>query len=200
VTDVSATQEMYGRLPWFHPEGLTTDQREYYDRLVSGPRKSWVADEQGRLHGAFNARLLDPAVGTAIQELGAVLRWKTLALTDRQRQVAILETLRHEQCEFEWGPHSRVALDAGLLPDQVSAIRHGVGAPTLEPAETLTRQVAQALLVERDIDDDLFDRAERELGLPALFDLVSLVAHYQHTALALRVWRVPVEEEVDGGR
>ena len=187
------TEEKYGRLHWFRPEELTDDQRVYYDRLMSGPRKSWVAGEHGRLHRAFNARLLDPAVCTTIQELGAVLGFGTPALTDRQREIAILETVGHEQCELEWAAHRKAGLNAGLRPEKIAAIDDGVDRATFQAAETLTRQVVQALLVERDLDEALFERAEREIGLAALFDLISLVAHYQHTALALRVWRVPVE-------
>ena len=67
--------DRYGRLPWFRPGDLTAEQRNYYDRLTSGPRnKASLLDTQGRLKGAFNARLLDPPVGTAIEQLGAVLR------------------------------------------------------------------------------------------------------------------------------
>lgn len=197
------TGEMYGRLRWFTPGELDDEQRAYYDDLMSGPRdKSWVSDEEGRLTGAFNARLLDPAVGTAIQQLGAALRFGTPALSDRQREIAILETIRHERCAYEWEPHCQAGLRAGLLAEEIAAIGDGADGSTFDAAETVTRQVAQALLVERDIDDALFGRAEREIGLVAIFDLVSLVAYYQHTALALRVWRVPVEkgDGTDGER
>ncbi len=64
------TRDFHGRLPWLRPDELDEEQRAYYDRLLSGPRdRDTVVDEHGRLHGAFNARLLDPAVGTAIQQL-----------------------------------------------------------------------------------------------------------------------------------
>lgn len=190
----------YGRLHWFTPDELNHEQRAFYDELMSGPRDtSWVSDEHGRLTGAFNARLLDPAVGTAIQALGAALRFSTPALSDRQREIAILETVRHEQCMYEWVAHSQAGLRAGLLPGEIAAIRDGEGHVTFDAAESLTREVAQALLVERDLDDALFERAEGEIGLVAIFDLVSLVAYYQHTALAVRVWRVPMEDG-DGER
>src|SRR6185503_10302862 len=93
----------YGRLRLLTRDELTEQQREYYDHLMAGPRpKSAIVDEQGRLIGGFNSRLLDPVVGMAIQELGAALRFNTPALSDRQREIAILETVRHERCEYEW--------------------------------------------------------------------------------------------------
>lgn len=188
--------QMYGRLPWLRPEEMTEEQREYYQRLTDGPRdKSSLLDPAGRLRGAFNARLLHPAVGTAIQELGAVLRFATPALTGRQRELAILETAHHEGSAYEWHAHRRTGLKAGLLPEEIAAIAADRAAETLSPEEQVTREVVRALLTERDLGDDLFARASGALGLVAVFDVLSLVGHYQHTALALRVWRVPTEAD-----
>lgn len=185
-------RERHGRLPWFQPEDLTPEQREYYDRLLSGPRNtSTLVDERGRLQGAFNARLLDPPLGTANEQLGAVLRFGTPALTGRQRETAILEVARFERSGYEWLAHSRTALAAGVTAEEIDAIRHGGDALTFSERERLTRRVVQALTTERDLAEDLYEEAAAGLGLVALFDLISLVGYYQHTALALRVWRVP---------
>lgn len=191
-------QERQGRLPWFLPQELTAGQREYYDGLLAGPRdNAALIDERGRLHGPFNARLLDPKVGTAVQRLGAVLRFDTPALTGRQRELAILEVARHEKSGYEWLAHSRTGLTAGLLPEEIRALRDGLDAQTFQPAEKLTRRVVQALVREQDLSDELFAEAARALGLVAVFDLISLVGYYRHTALSLRVWRVPLGEPGD---
>jgi 4-carboxymuconolactone decarboxylase len=88
----------HGRLHWYTPDELDADQRAYYDELLSGPRDPrGLIDEEGRLTGAFNARVLDPKVGMVIQELGAAL-WFGTVLTDRQREVAILTVAEAEQC------------------------------------------------------------------------------------------------------
>jgi alkylhydroperoxidase family enzyme len=194
--DGKGPEDRYGRLPWFRPGDLTVEQRNYYDRLTSGPRsKASLVDARGRLKGAFNARLLDPPVGTAIEQLGAVLRFGTPALAGRQREIAILEVARAERSGYEWRAHSAAGLATGLRPEELDAILDGRDLDTFSPAETLTRQVAQALVTERDLADSLFAAAEQDLGLTALFDLISLVGHYQHTALALRVWRVPLDPD-----
>jgi 4-carboxymuconolactone decarboxylase len=188
-------QAYHGRLPWLRPDDLTPEQRDYYDRLLSGPRnRAALVDEQGRLQGAFNARLLDPRVGTAIEQLGAVLRFATPALSGRQRELAILEVARSEKSGYEWGAHSRTGLAAGLRPEEIQAILSGQDAETFSADERLTRRVIAALTTHQDLPDTLFDEAAAGLGLVALFDLVSLVGYYQHTALALRVWRVPDDQ------
>jgi alkylhydroperoxidase family enzyme len=185
-------QERHGRLPWFRPEDFTAEQREYYDGLLSGPRDHRaVLDERGRLNGPFNARILDPRVGTAIERLGAVLRFATPALTGRQREMTILEIARSSKSGYEWVSHSKTALAAGLSADEIEAILRGQDTETFSAAEALTRRIVRTLTAERDLPDPLFGEAVDGLGLVTVFDLVSLVGYYQHTALALRVWRVP---------
>lgn len=183
---------LHGRLHWYTPDELNEPQRAYYDALVNGPRgKGSLTDEQGRLVGAFNARLLDPAVGDAIQRLGATLRFET-EIDDRMREIAVLEVAASERCNFEWRGHAAAALRAGASEAIVESIRTGTDCADCTEDEALARRVVRALIRDRDLDDELFAQAEQQLGLTVLFDLISLVGHYQHTALALRVWRVPL--------
>lgn len=187
----------YGRLPWWSPDELSESQRAYYYQLAAGPRKSSeIMTEDGRLKGPFNARLLHPELGTALQELSAVLRFKTPALSDRCRELTILETANHEQAEYEWNSHRRIGIGVGLTNEEIDAIRNGRECPTFDSSEQLVRLVVRSLLENRDLDDQLYDRAEKALGPVMIFDIVSLVGHYQHTALAMRVWRVPLPEGV----
>lgn len=186
------TEESHGRLPWLRPGELDEEQREYYDRLLNSPRdRAAYVDDEGRLHGAFNARLLDPPVGTAIQQLGAALRFGG-KLTAGQREIVILTVAQWHRSDFEWHGHAHGARTAGLTDDQLAALRAGSDVPGLSPPERLAREVAWTLLRTNDLSDAEFDAAQAVLGLPALFDVISLVGHYSHTALALRVWRVPL--------
>jgi 4-carboxymuconolactone decarboxylase len=184
---------MYGRARWLTPEELDADQRAYYETLTTGVRGRAMVDERGRLTGAFNARLLDPVVGTAIQELAAALRFRS-RIPARMRELVILEVARSERCSYEWAGHAKVALKAGLEPEALDAIRTGAPSDLLSGQERLAREVAQRLIRDHDLDDELFGRAAAALGPVVVFDIVSLVGHYQNTATALRVWRVPLGE------
>jgi len=77
------------RLPRFEPPALDAEQRSLYDaiaggRRAQGPQLFRLADAAGRLEGPFNAFLLQPRLGSALQALGASVRYDT-GLDDRCR-------------------------------------------------------------------------------------------------------------------
>ena len=183
----------YGRAKWFSPDELDEVQARYYTDLTSGPRGARVVSPEGRLMGAFNARLLDPKVGNAIQQLGAILRFET-NLSGREREFVILETANSERCNFEWSGHADLARKHGATEEELQAILDGTDVPTFTPEERVLRELAQSLIVDRDVSDDLFARADAIVGQPKIFDTISLVGYYQNTAVALRAWRVPLRE------
>jgi alkylhydroperoxidase family enzyme len=186
----------HGRLPWFAPDELSVEQRRLYDAIVGGPRSAGVrafdlTDREGRLNGPFNALLVSPEVGNAVQELGAAIRYRT-ALGARSREIAILELAAQRRCEFEWYAHERVGQAAGLTQSEIVALLEGADAPTFDAGEALVRRLVRALVVERDVGDPLFEEAQTQLGTRAVMELVTLVGYYDLLALSLRVWRTPL--------
>ena len=174
----------HGRLDWFAPEELDEHQRALYDAILEGPRSSArrafpMTDPLGRFHGPFNAMLVDPVVGDAAQRLGAAVRYGT-TLEGRSRELAILEVARLHASDFEFYAHAAVGRSAGLSDD-----------------ETLIREVVVSLVERHDLDDALYAHAVEVLGTVVVADLVVLVGFYEYTALALRVFRVPLPEGVE---
>jgi alkylhydroperoxidase family enzyme len=186
----------HGRLPWLEPEALSDEQRVLYDVIVGGPRGQGprafpLTDEAGRLNGPFNAMLMNPEVGTAVQELGAAIRYRS-SLPDRARELAILELAVLRRCAFEWYAHERVGRNVGLTADELEALRTGKPCATFSGQETLVRRLVDAIVKKRDLDDALFDEAQRELGEQMLTDLIALVGYYDLLALSLQLWRTPL--------
>ena len=186
------------RLHRYVPDELSPEQRRLYDAITQGPRSKGpqlvpLMDAEGRLEGPFNALLLSPDVGTALQELGSTIRYRT-ALSDRAREIAILEVSAHRHADFEWYAHERIGRAAGLSNDEIAAIRRGKKIATLDAGETLVRRLVRMLLRERDLDRSKFEEARDLLGARALMDLVALVGYYDTIALSLRVWRTPLPE------
>jgi 4-carboxymuconolactone decarboxylase len=184
---------LLGRAPWLSPAQFDEDQLAFYDELISGPRGREILDEQGRLTGAMNTRLLDPKVGAAIQKLGAVLRFEK-KISERWFEILLLEIFRHERNNVEWGSHARKAAATGLSAEAIDAIRLGRRSPDFTADEHVLRDVAREVLTDRDLSDETFETASTAFGLAILFDIISIIGYWQHTSLALKIWRVPLHQ------
>ena len=115
------------RIPKLAPSSLDAEQRSLYDaiaggRRAQGPQLFRLTDEAGRLEGPFNAFLLQPRLGAALQALGSSVRYDT-GLDDRCREIAILTVAAHWRSDFEWYAHEAVARAAGLTAPELAAIR-----------------------------------------------------------------------------
>ena len=117
------------RLPKLAPSALDDEQRALYDaitggRRAQGPQVFRLADPEGRLEGPFNAFLLQPRLGSALQALGSSVRYDT-GLGDRCREIAILVVAAHWRSDFEWYAHEAVARSVGLTDAELAAVRDG---------------------------------------------------------------------------
>ena len=182
------------RLPKLEPSALDAEQRSLYDaiaggRRAQGPQLFRLADADGRLEGPFNAFLLQPRLGSALQALGASVRYDT-GLDDRCREIAILIVAAHWRSDFEWHAHEAVGRAAGLGDAELAALREGRHAE-LAGRESVVARTAAALVTRGDLDDAEYGEAVGHLGPAGLFELLTLIGYYATLALQLRVFRVP---------
>ena len=214
------------RIPKLEPSALDDDQRSLYDaiaggRRAQGPQLFRLADSQGRLEGPFNAFLLQPRLGSALQALGSSVRYET-GLDDRCREIAILVVAAHWRSDFEWYAHEAVARSAGLGDPELAAVRNaglgdidpepaavrdaGLGAPELAAVrdgrhsalagrEAVVARTVAALAARGDLDDAEYREAVSQVGTAGVFELLTLVGYYATLALQLRVFRVPAPDD-----
>jgi len=185
------------RIGKFEPSALDAEQRSLYDaiaggRRAQGPQLFRLADADGRLEGPFNAFLLQPRLGSALQALGASVRYDT-GLDDRCREIAILVVAAHWRSDFEWHAHEAVGRAAGLGDAELAALREGRHAE-LAGRESVVARTAAALVTRGDLDDAEYGEAVGHLGPAGLFELLTLVGYYATLALQLRVFRVPAPD------
>ena len=179
------------------PSSLDEAQRSLYDaiaggRRAQGPQLFRLVDDRGRLEGPFNAFLLQPRLGSALQALGSSVRYDT-GLDDRCREIAILVVAAHWRSDFEWYAHEAVARSAGLDDAELAAVRQGRHAALTGPEAVVARTV-NALVVRGDLDDAEYLEAVEVVGTAGLFELLTLVGYYATLALQLRVFRVPAPD------
>jgi 4-carboxymuconolactone decarboxylase len=182
------------RLVPFRPADLDAEQRALYDTIVGGPRASGrqafpLTDGAGRLTGPFNAMLTAPALGTALQQVGAAIRYQT-TLTPRVREMAILAVAARWDSEFERYAHEPIGRAAGLTDTEIDRLRHGDLPELTEPAERAAMAFVRAAVTDEDVDDATYDSAVAAIGVRTVFELTTLVGYYATLALQLRIFRV----------
>jgi 4-carboxymuconolactone decarboxylase len=182
------------RLPSPTPEELNPEQRALYDEIVGGPRSAGpqlfeLVDRQGRLNGPFGIMLHSPAVGSALQAVGAAVRYRSV-LGDRMRELAILAVAAHWSSDFELYAHVPLARRAGLTEVEIDGLLAGAEVSFEDPAELAVLQVVRALLRASDLTEEQYAAGRDAIGEQGLVELTTLVGYYAALALQLRVFRV----------
>src|SRR5260370_34388340 len=106
------------RLAVLSSDEMTAEQVSVYREILSGrrgqgPRAVLLSSGAGGLAGPFNAMLYAPAVGHALQELGAAIRFRT-HLSPRIREMAILVVAQAWDSEYERASHKPIGRRGGL--------------------------------------------------------------------------------------
>jgi len=182
------------RLPNPTPEELDAEQRALYDEIAGGPRSAGprlfeLVDRQGRLNGPFGIMLHSPAVGGALQSVGAAVRYRSV-LPDRIRELAILSVAAHWNSDFELYAHVPLARHAGLTEAEVGELVAGAETSLEDPAERAVLEVVRALLRTSDLTEEHYVAGRDAIGEQGLVELTTLVGYYATLALQLRVFRV----------
>jgi len=185
-------QTMQGRVQPFEPGALEPAQRELFEAIAGGPRAQGpqhfaLTRPDGSLRGPFNAFLLAPELGGALQNLGAAIRYRG-ELTPRVREIAILLVAAHWDSEFEREAHEAVGAASGLRPDELAALRDGDA--TAFAGDEGVVAAATVQLLAGDLDNELWRVASEAIGAEVVFELTTLVGYYSTLALQLRVFRV----------
>lgn len=182
-----------GRFPLLTPAELSAEQRSVYDSVAGPPRGNGtftVVYDDGSLAGPFNAMLLAPTLGNAVQALGAVLRFDS-ALDGRLRELVICAISADLDSAYEWYAHSRVAATVGIDEGELEHLRAGRLPPTLSSAERAALDLTRVLLQDTAVDDDTHARVLSHFGHAGVAELTLLVGYYRMLAGLLAVGAVP---------
>ncbi|MCW2601420.1 MAG: carboxymuconolactone decarboxylase [Frankiales bacterium] len=182
------------RLPRPSPASLDPDQLTLYREIAQGrraavPQLFALTDPEGGLNGPFNAMLLSPPVGAALQALGSALRHST-SLSPRVREMAVLAVASAWDSAFERYAHEPLAGAAGLSHQEIAALSSGVDPGFVDPPEAAAFQLVTVLLAGGNLDDPTYSDTVNALGTREVFELSTLVGYYSTLALQPRVFAV----------
>lgn len=177
-----------GRISFPTPETMNAAQREVYDQIVSGPRRTLV--------GPLRAALHNPVLADRWQRLGQVLRFET-SIPAHLNELAILVTARRWNARLEWAIHEGDARRAGLDNAIIDAIRDGE-VPDFGSDTTAQEayEFSQQLIQNGDVGAQAYDAIVARWGEVGAVELTAVIGYYSMVALTLNVHRVPLPDGV----
>jgi len=169
------------RIKDLNPAAMTAEQQGVYQAIASGPR--------GQVRGPLAVWLHRPKLADRAQALGQYCRYET-SLAPRLSELAILTIGRIWGAEFEWWSHKKIALQAGVSPAVIEAIRTGVAPPFEHDDEALVHAFITALHDGRCISDAMYRDAVKLLGEGGVVDLVGIAGYYSLISMTIQVFQV----------
>jgi 4-carboxymuconolactone decarboxylase len=164
------------------PESLSPQQKVIYDR-IAGSRG-------GTVRGPFAIWMRLPAIAEAADKLGSTLR--QCSLDKRLFELMVLVIARHWSAQYEWFAHARHAIDVGIAPDVIEAIRNN-RKPTFDrDDERLIYDVVTEMNVSRTLSQPTYDRTVAMLGLERTIELITAIGFYTMVAIMLNGFDAPV--------
>ncbi len=183
---MNETMTMYSRLSELRPEAMSLKQKEVLEEILRGPRQN--------LDGPFLAWIHSPELANQAQRLGAFCRYHS-SIPLRFSELAILTTAALWQSQAEWLIHEPIALENGLSPDIVDALRVGREPHFEDEKERTVYQLTQSLYQHRRVPDALYNQARELFGEPALVELVGILGYYAMVAMTLNVFDVRLQTD-----
>jgi 4-carboxymuconolactone decarboxylase len=178
------------RIPLVEHDTLTPEQREVYERIVTGPR--------GAMVGPLRAVLHSPQLADDWQRLGAGLRYGT-TLPQRLKEIAILVTARRWNADLEWQIHERDARKAGVQDDVIEAIRTAAPPRFAEDDAREVYEFVRELHEAGRISAATYQAVHDRHGTVGIVELTAVVGYYTMVAMMLNAHEVSLPEGVGAG-
>jgi len=166
---------------------LRDDEMNDEQRLVA---KEIAGARGGVLGGPFAIWIREPEVAKRINHLSARLR-KGSGFEKRLVELIVLVITRQWKAQYAWRAHARQALDEGIAPEVIEAIRAGTAPPFARDDERLIYDVIAELTETRALSDATYARGLAALGEALMIELVTTAGLYTMIAMTLAVFDVP---------
>jgi 4-carboxymuconolactone decarboxylase len=171
-----------GRFSMVPREQRTAEQAAVLTEITEGPRKTFG--------GPFVPLLRSPGLLRHLHKVGEHLRFEGEA-GDRLTEFTVLLTARRWNQGFEWAVHAQLALDAGVDPGILEAIKVGNRPADMDASMLAVWDVFSELDQTTRVSDETFARAREVLGETALVELVTVMGYYTTLALVLNLSATP---------
>ena len=155
--------------------GLTEAQRAVFD---------WIVESRGTMIRPYEVLLHLPEMARPAAELGHQIRYEG-ALSDHDRELAIIATAVAHACGFEWDTHVGLARAAGVAETTITAVRDREG--TVEPPDDVVVGFVRETCAASRVSDAAYSAARDRLGTSGVVELSTLVGYYTLLAFVINL-------------
>jgi len=173
------------RLPDLDPTALTPEQKRVYEEVA--------AAHTGHVRGPWAIALRIPEVLHHSHELYERLCRNT-KLGLRLFELMVLVVAREWTSQFEWHTHEKYALEGGITPEVIDAIRHRRKPAFEREDEQLVYDVVTELSESKALSAATYGRARDYFGEDLLVELISAAGLYTMVAMMLNAFEAPVPD------
>lgn len=173
------------RVPAVEFEKLTPEQKQIYKK-IAGPRN-------GEVGGPYTVWLRNPVLADAMNRVFDVLRTNG-KLDKRLMELIALIISRYWSCQYVWAVHENSAIEAGLSPEVMVAIREGRRPNLVREDEQVIYDAVNELCETRALTDKTYGRALAAFGLDLLIEIVTNAARYTQAAMVVNAFELPAPE------
>ena len=160
---------------------LGSREREALTELIAAPAAGTAAAAVANLPEIVRTMLRHPDLFVRQADIGIQLLSEG-ALTQRDRELAILRIGWLCQAPYEWGEHVLVAKRVGITSEQIERITLGSAAPGWSEHEQAIVRAAEELFEDAMISDATWATLAKRLDERQLIELPIVIGQYQAVA------------------
>ena len=172
------------RISIIHRDKMNAEQGKVYDDVKA---------EGGPLAGPYWAYIRHPKLMRLLQDSSAYLR--SAGMTPRERQIAILRTVRFWNAKYPWAVQVRGSLAAGL-DHIIDAINAGQEPDLTDAREQAAYDVATELLENKGLSQATYDNAATLFGDETLVALIAQVGSFCMTCCTANGFDITPPDDV----
>ena len=126
---------------------------------------------------------------------GAFVRFD-LDISEAHREIIICATAREIRQQYEFSAHARLARQAGVSDDAVSAIATGKAPEGLSGIEASLVKYVQELSQNHKISEETFNAVSNHFGTEKTVGITALIGHYMLVGQILSAFEVDLPDGV----
>ena len=165
---------------------LAPEHQEFFDSIASS---------RGSVRGPYGVLLHSPDLAARVAHTGAYVRFD-LDISEAHREIIICATAREIRQQYEFSAHARLARQAGVSEDVVSAIAAGKAPEGLSGIEASLVKYVQELSQNHKISDETFNAVSGHFGMQKTVEITALIGHYLLVGQILSAFEVDLPDGV----